>query len=263
MFLKVFSMKRLLVSLMLSAGLISAASTVQAQAYADEWWDYTILNNQGDFNLSRGGVNFKCQRGGGDLIVTVAAGGVPNQTTIEFRNGGNYYRSTARKNAQGTYSFTVPGNRNTAMYRILTQFPAVNISVEAAGPIYVETGSLAGSDVAVTMQEFCSGGGSGNSGKMASASKGGDDMSCKLERKAKSKKGFGSLSLKIVNETSSLRAIYWFDTNGKRRAVAQLLPGQSVTRSTRTGQIWMATNSKGRCRQMLVARSDGSFVVTR
>lgn len=236
---------------------LSSAHLAQAQAYADLYWDTIINGNSGDFNMG-GGVNFKCRRGQGDLTVTVAAGGSPNQTTIEFRNGGTYYRSTARKNAAGTYTFTVSGNRTSTMYRLLTAFPNVNIDVAAAGPIFVETGADEGSEGPIIMREFCSPGGSG---KTLTSQSAGKAVSCKSAANLRSKKTLGSITVKMTNRTLAQRVIFWIDPRGQKQMIARLAPGQSLNQQTKPGHVWMITDAKGNCRTVLVAQSNGEFII--
>jgi len=278
-------MKRgLWLRVVLSTLVLGIAPLAQAQAYADQWWETIIQSDRGTFAMGDG-VNFTCRRGQGDLTVTVSASGTPDRTTVEFRNGGNYHRSLASKNDDGHYSFTIPGNRTSTIYHLLTGFSGVNINVEAAGPIYVETGAPSGSPGPTIMRNFCASGSSNSDSSSSSSSNsgskssdnsssktvsslelpasGGKPMSCGLERKAKSKNGLGTVTLQIVNQTQSQRAIFRIDTNGNRRLVSRLLPGEATSQSTRRGHVWMATNLQGRCRQMLVVQSGGGFAVVR
>lgn len=312
-------------SLIAGVALVSSlalSAQAQAQAFADAYWDYAISGNRGDFNLAGGAVHFTCQKGRGQLTVTVAAGGTPRQTTIEFRNGGNFYRSTANKNAGGTYTFTIPGNRTRSMYRILTQFDDVNIDVAAAGPIYIQTGSRSGSDVASVMQSFCqagnfggsssggssggsssggssggssgSGSGSGSvtidlndllggifggagititpgggtgsgSGSGSGGSSGGGagivELPCSAEFDARSSNAGGNISMVVQNNSGRTRTIYWIDFSGDRQRYARIGPGESYLQATAPGHPWLAADSNGRCRAMVVPLSDSTFVI--
>ena len=251
--------KAALGTLSLMAINLSSAPLAQGQAYADLYWDTIINGNSGDFNMGRG-VNFKCRRGQGDLTVTVAASGTPNQTTIEFRNGGTFLRSTARKNAEGTYTFTIPSNRTSTLYRLITAFPNVNIDVAAAGPIFVETGAAEGSEGPGIMQEFCS---PAQSGKSLTTKSAGDTVSCKAVSNLRSKKTLGSIMVKMTNRMLAQRVVFWIDNQGQRQMVARLSAGQSINQQTQPGHVWMVTDAKGNCRTAFVARTNGEVIINR
>lgn len=160
----VFASLRTLSTLVLALLLLSPAKPAFSQAFADSFWEYQINGNFGEFRLNSGMVEFSCLAGSKQVTVVVNAGGLPRQTTIEIRNGGNFYRSTARLNTRGTYQFTVAPAKISNFFRLFTRFADLSISVEAAGPLSVRTGAGGGSDVADVMTSFCMNGGIGGGG---------------------------------------------------------------------------------------------------
>ena len=151
------------------------------------------------------------------------------------------------------------------LYRLLNDFPHVNINVEAAGPIFVETGAAEDSEGPGIMQDFCTPGSRAGKGLNAPATttmtktKVGEVVACSAAGSLRSKKGLDNIQIRMVNKTRSQRAVYAVDARGQRQLTRRIGPGQRLKVTTQPGRVWMITDDKGRCRTMLVARASGDF----
>ena len=107
---------------------------------------------------------FLCLAGIKQATVVVNAGRLPRQSTIEIRNGSNYYRSTARLNTRGTYQFTVAAAKISNFFCLFTRFPELSINLEVTGSLSVKIGAGGESDMAEVMTSFCMNSGLGGVG---------------------------------------------------------------------------------------------------
>ena len=328
----VFASLRTLSTLVVALLLLSPAKPAFSQAFADSFWEYQISGNFGEFRLNSGMVEFSCLAGSKQVTVVVNAGGLPRQTTIEIRNGGNFYRSTARLNTRGTYQFTVAPAKISNLFRLFTRFADLSISVEAAGPLSVRTGAGGGSDVADVMTSFCMNGGTSGGGGLGGGSGpaviipgpgggqagatpgagGGQSGSvslldvlniigqlndaktdaeperkpepepapeavgppvlnpdpanpgvvalpCSAEPYARANTNTGRVNFALVNESGSVREVYWIDFEGQRQFDRELRAGQVVNLLTNPNAPWLVTNTAGVCTDLLLVFSDGIY----
>lgn len=239
---------------------LSLSPPATAQTYADDWWGYVIRNNLGTFTLGQD-LDFSCLAGRGEVLVAVAIEADAAQTKIELRHGKHSYRANAKRRVDGAYIFAVPQHRTAALYQLLTEFPELNVETSIAAPFMVKTGAKAGSKAGQAMERFCSP--ERSTAQTATTTNATENLPCSQEGRARSEQSAGSLRLKLTNRTRLPRVVFWLDQSGQRRDATRLNPGQSITKRTQPDHVWLAADRNGTCKEMVLARASGKFVINR
>ena len=81
-------------------------------------------------------------------------------------------------------------------------------------------------------------------------------LPCSAEPYARANTNPGRVNFALVNESGSVREIYWIDFEGQRQFDRELRAGQVVNLLTNPNAPWLVTNTAGVCADLLLVFSD-------
>ena len=81
-------------------------------------------------------------------------------------------------------------------------------------------------------------------------------LPCSAEPYARANTNPGRVNFALVNESGSVREIYWIDFEGQRQFDRELRAGQVVNLLTNPNAPWLVTNTAGVCTDLLLVFSD-------
>ena len=81
-------------------------------------------------------------------------------------------------------------------------------------------------------------------------------LPCSAEPYARANTNTGRVNFALVNESGSVREVYWIDFEGQRQFDRELRAGQVVNLLTNPNAPWLVTNTAGVCTDLLLVFSD-------